>query len=38
METFLSEGSNLAGAVDRAFIFIFTISFIFTIGITVFMI
>lgn len=38
MDTFLSEGSNLAGAVDRAFIFIFTISFIFTIGITAMMI
>ena len=38
MDTFLSEGSNLAGAVDRAFIFIFTISFIFTIGITAMMV
>lgn len=38
MDTFLAEGSNLAGGVDRAFIFIFTISFIFTIGITAMMI
>ncbi len=38
METLFNEGSNLAGAVDRAFIFIFTISFIITIGITVLMI
>jgi len=38
METLLNQGSNLAGAVDRAFIFIFAISFIFTIGITVLMI
>ncbi len=34
METLFNEGSNLAGAVDRAFIFIFTIAIIFTIGIT----
>lgn len=33
-----SGASNLAGAVDRAFIFIFSIAFIFTIGITVLMI
>src|SRR5665647_1530016 len=38
METLFNEGSNLAGAVDRAFIFIFAISFIITIGITVLMI
>ncbi|MEK7720727.1 MAG: cytochrome c oxidase subunit II [Bacteroidota bacterium] len=38
METLFNEGSNLAGAVDRAFIFIFAISFIVTIGITVLMI
>lgn len=38
METFLTEGSNLAGAVDRAFTFIFAVSFIFTIGITALMI
>lgn len=38
METLFNEGSNLAGAVDRAFIFIFAISFIFTIGITALMI
>ena len=38
METLFNQGSNLAGAVDRAFIFIFTISFIFTIGITALMI
>lgn len=38
METLFNQGSNLAGAVDRAFIFIFAISFIFTIGITVLMI
>lgn len=34
MNTLFNEGSNLAGAVDRAFIFIFSVSFIFTIGIT----
>ncbi len=38
METLFNQGSNLAGAVDRAFIFIFAISFIFTIGITALMI
>lgn len=38
METLFNQGSNLAEAVDRAFIFIFAISFIFTIGITVLMI
>lgn len=38
METLFNEGSNLAAAVDRAFIFIFAISFIITIGITVLMI
>jgi cytochrome c oxidase subunit 2 len=38
METLFNEASNLAGAVDRAFIFIFAISFIFTIGITALMI
>ena len=38
MGTLFNEGSNLAGAVDRAFIFIFAISFIFTIGITALMI
>jgi len=38
METLFNQGSNLAAAVDRAFIFIFAISFIFTIGITVLMI
>ena len=38
METLFNQGSNLAGAVDRAFIFIFAISFLFTIGITVLMI
>lgn len=38
METYLSEGSNLAGAVDRAFIFIFSVSFILTIAITALMV
>lgn len=38
METLLNQSSNLAEAVDRAFIFIFAISFLFTIGITAFMI
>jgi cytochrome c oxidase subunit 2 len=38
METMFSGASNLAGAVDRAFIFIFAISFIFTIGISALMI
>jgi cytochrome c oxidase subunit 2 len=38
MGTLFNQGSNLAGAVDRAFIFIFSISFIFTIGIVVLMI
>ncbi len=38
METLFNQGSNLAEAVDRAFIFIFAISFLFTIGITVLMI
>ena len=38
MGTLFNEGSNLAGAVDRAFIFIFAVSFIFTIGITILMI
>ena len=38
METAFSGASNLAEGVDRAFIFIFAISFIFTIGITVLMI
>ena len=35
METAFSGASNLAEAVDRAFIFILSISFIFTIGIVV---
>lgn len=38
METLFNEGSNLAGGVDRAFIFIFTIAIIFTVGITALMI
>ena len=38
MEKLFSGASNLAGAVDRAFIFIFAIAFIFLIGITVMMI
>jgi len=38
METSFSGASNLAEAVDRAFIFIFAISFIFTIAITALMI
>jgi len=38
METLFNQGSNLAGAVDRAFIFIFSIAFLFTIGITILMI
>ncbi|MEI7421788.1 MAG: cytochrome c oxidase subunit II [Prolixibacteraceae bacterium] len=38
METLFNQGSNLAGAVDKAFIFIFTISFIFTIAIVALMI
>lgn len=38
METLFNQGSNLAEAVDRAFIFIFAISFIFTIGISALMI
>jgi len=38
METAFSGASNLAEGVDRAFIFIFTISFIFTIGISALMI
>jgi cytochrome c oxidase subunit II len=38
METAFSEASNLAEAVDRAFIFIFSTAFIFTIGITALMI
>jgi cytochrome c oxidase subunit 2 len=38
METMFSGASNLAGAVDKAFIFIFAIAFIFTIGITVLMV
>jgi cytochrome c oxidase subunit II len=38
MDTIFNQGSNLAGAVDRAFIFIFSISFIFTIGIVALMI
>ena len=38
METMFSGASNLAAGVDRAFIFIFAISFIFTIGIVVAMI
>jgi len=38
MESAFSGASNLAAAVDRAFIFIFAISFIFTIGITILMI
>ena len=33
MTTMFSGASNLAGAVDKAFIFIFAVSFIFTIGI-----
>jgi cytochrome c oxidase subunit 2 len=38
MTTMFSGASNFAESVDRAFIFIFAISFIFTIGITVAMI
>lgn len=38
MNTLFNEGSNLAGAVDRAFIFIFTISILFTVAITALMI
>jgi len=38
MNTLFNEGSNLAGAVDRAFIFIFAISFLFLIAITALMI
>lgn len=38
METAFSGASNLAEGVDRAFIFIFSISFFFTIAITVLMI
>lgn len=38
METPFSGASNLAAAVDRAFIFIFSISFIFLIGISALMI
>ncbi len=38
MTTMFSGASNLAAGVDRAFIFIFAISFIFTIGIVVAMI
>jgi len=38
MTTMFSGASNFAEGVDRAFIFIFAISFIFTIGITVAMI
>jgi cytochrome c oxidase subunit 2 len=38
METMFSGASNLAEGVDRAFIFIFAIAFIFTIGITALMI
>ena len=38
MNTLFNEGSNLAGAVDRAFAFIFAISFLFTIAITALMI
>lgn len=38
METAFSGASNLAEAVDRAFIFIFAIAFIFTIGISALMI
>ena len=38
METTFSGASNLAEAVDQAFIFIFSIAFIFTIGITALMI
>lgn len=38
MDTYLSQGSNLAEAVDNAFIFIFVISFVFTFAITAFMI
>jgi cytochrome c oxidase subunit II len=34
MNTLFNEGSNLAGAVDRAFIFIFAVSFLFLIAIT----
>ena len=34
METYLAQGSNLAAGVDRAFIFIFAVSFILTIAIT----
>ena len=34
MGTTFNEASNLAGAVDRAFIFIFSIAFLFTIAIT----
>jgi len=38
METAFSGASNLAGAVDKAFIFIFSIAFFFTIAITALMI
>ncbi len=38
MNTLFNEGSNLAGAVDRAFIFIFTIAILFTVAITALMI
>lgn len=38
METLLSGASNLAAGVDKAFFFIFAISFLFTIAITVLMI
>lgn len=38
METLLSGASNLAAGVDTAFFFIFAISFLFTIAITVLMI
>ncbi len=38
MNTLFNQGSNLAEAVDRAFIFIFAISFFFTIAITALMI
>ncbi|MCE1198462.1 MAG: cytochrome c oxidase subunit II [Marinilabiliales bacterium] len=38
METLFNQGSNLAGGVDRAFIFIFSIAIFFTVGITALMI
>jgi cytochrome c oxidase subunit II len=38
MNTLFNEGSNLAGAVDRAFIFIFGIAILFTVAIVALMI